>query len=116
MKMEIMTKDKILIANEAIEAKSTVQKMKGLMFSSSMQGFDGMLFKRCNSIHTFFMKYPIDILFMNKEMKIVKIIRNLQPWRITRMYFSAYQALEVMGGTLDERVREGDELEVVCIN
>ena len=116
MKMIIKTKENIEIAKDAIEAKSTLQKMKGLMFSKRMDGFDGMLFKRCNSIHTFFMNYPIDILFINKEMKIVKIFRNLKPWRITRMYFSAYQALEVMGGTLDSRVKEGDELEVVCIN
>lgn len=114
--MEIKTKENIYIAKEAIEAKSTLQKMKGLMFSKGMDGFDGMLFKRCNSIHTFFMNYPLDILFINREMKIVKIIRNLKPWRMTRLYFSAYQTLELMGGTLDERVQEGDVLEVVCIN
>tara|TARA_Y100000591_G_C21633038_1_gene593811 strand:+ start:74 stop:418 length:345 start_codon:yes stop_codon:yes gene_type:complete len=114
--MEIKTKENIYIAKEAIEAKSSLQKMKGLMFSKGMDGFDAMLFKRCNSIHTFFMNYPLDILFINREMKIVKIIRNLKPWRMTRLYFSAYQALELKGGTLDERVQEGDVLEVICIN
>lgn len=116
MKMKMSTKDNIQIAGEVIEAGSMAHKMKGLMFLDKMEGFDGLLFTRAYSIHTFFMKFPIDVLFLNKNKKIIKIIRNLKPWRMTLMYFNAYQTLELMGGTLDERVKEGDEVEVVCIN
>jgi uncharacterized membrane protein (UPF0127 family) len=114
--MMVQNQNKIKIAENAIEASSMLSRMKGLMFSSGMDGFDGLFIKPCNSIHTFFMNYPIDVLFLNKEMKIVKIKRNLRPWRMTRMYFNAHQVLELKGGTLDDRIIEGDNLEVLCIN
>lgn len=116
MKMSMVNQDNIQIASEVIEADTMLRKMKGLMFAEGMDGYDGLLFTRAPSIHTFFMKFPIDVLFLNKNKKIIKIIRNLKPWRLTRTYFTAYQTLELMGGALDERVKEGDVIEVVCTN
>jgi hypothetical protein len=86
------------------------------MFKEKMQGFDGLLIKQCRSIHTFFMMYPLDIVFMNSEMKIKKIIRNIKPWRMTFIYFTSTQVLELEAGTLPLEVHEGDKLEVICIN
>ncbi|MFT6068557.1 MAG: uncharacterized membrane protein (UPF0127 family) [Bacteriovoracaceae bacterium] len=114
--MVVQNQDKIKIALNAKEASSMLSRMKGLMFSKEMKGFDGLFIKPCNSIHTFFMNYPIDVLFLNKEMEIIKIKRNLRPWRMTRMYLSAHQVLELNGGSLDERILEGDKLEVICTN
>lgn len=116
MKMSVLNQDKVEVAKEATEATTALTRMKGLMFASDMIGYDALFIKPCNSIHTFFMKFPIDVLFISKEMKVVKIMRNLLPWRMTRMYFTAHQVLELKGGTLDERVKVGDELEVICIN
>lgn len=116
MKMNVFNQDKIEVAEAAIEATSALTRLKGLMFAKEMVGYDGLFIRPCNSIHTFFMRFPIDVLFMNKNFKIIKIVKNLSPWRMTRMYFSAHQVLEIKGGTLDERIQEGDVLEVVCIN
>jgi uncharacterized membrane protein (UPF0127 family) len=114
--MMVQNQNQIRIADRAMEASSMLSRMKGLMFSKEMIGFDGLFIKPCNSIHTFFMNYPIDVLFLNKEMKVVKIKRNLRPWRMTRMYLSAHQVLELKGGSLDSRILEGDKLEVICTN
>ena len=84
------------------------------MFSSDMFGFDGLLIKPCNSIHTFFMQYSLDVAFLDKDLKIVKIIRNLRPWRITGLYLKANQVLELKAGTLDNKIVEGDQ--VLCLN
>jgi uncharacterized protein len=98
-----MVAEKVKIANTAID------RMIGLMFSSDLSGFDGLLISPTNSIHTFFMRYELDIIFLNKENKVVKIIRNMKPWRMTRMYFKAVKVLEMKGGTLPVYVNVGDE-------
>jgi uncharacterized membrane protein (UPF0127 family) len=42
----------------------------------------GLLITKCNSIHTFFMSYPIDAIFLDANDKIVKEVKNIRPWRI----------------------------------
>ena len=106
----------IVLGSEIKLADTTLSRMIGLMFKKQMNGFDGLLIKPCNSIHTFFCRYNLDILFLDKDMKIVKIIRNLKPWRMTWIYFKSCQVLELNGGTLSNKVKEGDTLEVICIN
>ena len=106
----------LVIGSQIRVADSPISRMIGLMFKKEMNGFDGLLIKPCNSIHTFFCRYNLDILFIDKNMKIIKIIRNLKPWRMTWIYFKASQVLELNGGTLSNDIIEGDTLEVICIN
>jgi uncharacterized membrane protein (UPF0127 family) len=56
--------------------------------------------KRCNSIHTAFMKFPIDVLFVDKDLKVVSVYENLKPWRITRLHFRASSVIELPAGTI----------------
>ena len=42
---------------------------------------EGLLIPHCNAIHTFFMSYPIDATFLDKEGRVVKTVRNIRPWR-----------------------------------
>jgi len=92
-------------------AKTFWERFLGLMFSQDLNGFDGMLITPCNSIHTFFMNYSLDVVFMDKSFNIVKIIRNLKPRRITGLYLKATQVLELKAGTLSEKVAVGDKIE-----
>jgi uncharacterized membrane protein (UPF0127 family) len=68
------------------------------------------LITSCNSIHTFFMLMPIDVLFLNNEDKVVKIIRNLRPWRMTGIYFKATKVLEMKVGTIPQDLVVGERL------
>ena len=103
-----------IIAEKALLADSFLQRFKGLMFSEKMEGCDALVLKPCVSIHTFFMKYSIDVIFLDKGLKVIKIKRNLKPWRMTPFYFLSDQVVELTGGCLDTKLKEGDELEVVC--
>lgn len=105
-----------IIARKVGEAKSMFSRMKGLMFSESLGEYDGLLIAPCNSIHTFFMRYPIDVLFLTKDFKVVKACKNIKPWRMTRIYFGAYQVLEMEAGKMNDELKPGDQLEVKCIN
>lgn len=102
--------DKILVADNVLT------RIIGLMFRSEPpENAEGLLLDPCNSIHTCFMRYPIDVAFLNSQNKIIKIIRNLKPWRMTWIYFRASKTLELPAGRLPIEVKEGDVLEVEVV-
>lgn len=110
-----------LLCERMIIADNPFTRVKGLMFSERLpDGADGFLIKPCNSIHTCFMRYPIDVIFLDKEMRVVKVLENLVPWRMTWLYLNATQTLEMQGGHLNRvlknRLQPGDKLEAVCIS
>jgi len=116
IEMELIVKNKNLNLGKNIRlANNLLSRLKGLMFEEKLIG-DGLLIRPCNSIHTFFMKFNIDVMFLNKDLKIVKIIRNMPPWRITKIYFDAWQVLEIEGGSLSDEIVEGDSIEEICLN
>lgn len=104
------------IAKNVLVADTFFSRAQGLMFKREMIDFDGMLIKPCNSIHTFCMYFPIDVVFLSKKYEVIKIFEKLKPNRMTRPYFSATQVLELKAGTLNGRLSKGDLLEVSCIN
>ena len=105
-----------VLVKEGRIAQNFFHRLKGLMFDQKMEAFDGLLITRCNSIHTFFMNFNIDVIFLDKEYRIVKIKRDIKPWRMSPFYFSASSVLELKGGTLSNEIRENDQLEVICLN
>ncbi|GFP32220.1 uncharacterized protein HKBW3S42_00525 [Candidatus Hakubella thermalkaliphila] len=62
--------------------------------------YDGILIRPCRSIHTFFLKYPLDVIFLDQNKHICRIYSHLKPFRITPLIPSAQMVLELMGGTL----------------
>ena len=105
-----------IICNKMIVANKMFDRMKGLMFSIEMPDCDGFLIAPCNSIHTFFMLYRLDLLFLDKNFQVVKVIYGLSPWRITWMYFKAHQVLEMKAGTLKKNIQSGEKFEAICLN
>ena len=105
-----------IIANKVRVASGVFDRMLGLMFSKNLGDWDGLLISPCRSIHTFFMRYDLDVIFLNKENKVIKIIRNMKPWRLSWIYFRSDHVLEMAGGSLSQDVKEGDDLEVLCIS
>lgn len=111
MKVKIKSNGKV-IAENIILAESFYHRLLGLMFKDKIEDGNGLLITPCNSIHTFFMKYSLDIVFIGYNNKVVKIIRNLSPWKMTWIYINAYKALELPAGTLTSELKEGDMIEV----
>lgn len=99
-----------VISKETKIARDIYSKTMGLMFKKEMSGFDGLLIEACNSIHTFFCRFDLDILFLSKENKVVRIYRSLRPWRMTTLSFKTTKVLELNGGTLTEDLKIGDEV------
>ena len=103
-------KGESIVAEKVDVADSMHLRLLGLMFSKNIGERDGLLITPCNSIHTFFMRYDLDIVFLSKTDEVVRIIREMKPWRMTRMYFKANKVLEMTGGTLPDDINVGDKL------
>lgn len=102
------------ISSKMKYARSFFERTKGLMFISHMKGFDSLLIERCNSVHNCFVKFPIDLIFLNDDFKVIKVIHNFKPWRFTRMYLKATKVLELKLGAANG-VKIGDSLEVKSV-
>ena len=105
-----------VICHKMILAEDLFSRLKGLMFSAELPGCDGFLIRPCNSIHTFFMRYALDVIFLDDDFKIVKVLYGLRPWKMTWMYWRSTQVLEMKAGTLKKELHPGEKLEAVCIN
>ena len=97
-------------------ADSFATRLVGLMFKGPPADKDGLLFEDCRSLHTHFMIYPLDVVFLDKNDRVVRVIKEMKPWRMTRPYFKASKAFEVKVGSLAREVKPGDQLEVKCIS
>ncbi len=111
-----LTRNGIVLISNIRVADTILERMKGLMLSRDLGDADGLLIDPCNSIHTFFMNYDLDIVFLSAKNEVVKVIRKMKPWRVTKIYFKSAKVLEIMGGTLPHDIKVGDRLELLCTN
>lgn len=113
---KLIQKNGEVICHKMVTAQNIFSRMMGLMFSAELPDCDGFLISPCNSIHTFFMRYSLDILFLDKNFKIVKAIYGLSPWRMTWIYLKSSHVLEMKAGTMKKGLNAGETLEAICIN
>ena len=71
-----------LMGVKAIVARSFFQRAKGLLGRTGLEKGTGMLILKCNCIHTCFMRFPIDAVFLDAQGVPVKTVRNIRPWRL----------------------------------
>jgi uncharacterized protein len=63
-------------------AERAFDRMRGLLGRSSLAADEGMLFRPAGSIHMFFMRFPIDAVFCDRELRVIGVEHGLAPWRI----------------------------------
>ena len=81
-------------------ADSFWSRLRGLMGRTSLSPGEGLLFPRTNSIHTHFMRFPIDVVFRDADARVVAIARDLRSWRLARRKGAA-DVLELPAGECD---------------
>ena len=99
-----------VVAAEVEVADTRETRRRGLLGRQSMNPSSALILLPCFSIHTAFMKFPIDAVFVNREGVVVKVARNMGPWRMAAS-IRARAVVEFAGGSLGPRdMREGDRL------
>lgn len=75
-------------------------RLRGLQFLRALPAGTGLLLVPCPSIHSFWMRFPIDLLFVDREGTVVDVHREVRPWRVVvSRGQGAFAALEVAAGT-----------------
>ncbi len=106
----IHSKTAELIANRVERADTFFSRLCGLMFRKQLAAQTGLLLEPCPQIHTCFMRFAIDVVFLDRNNRVVAVLENFKPWRMSKFYPSSRCTLELPGGTLHGRVHVGDEL------
>jgi len=103
-----------LLAQTVIPAFDSDARRKGLLGRDSFEEGSAMVIAPSNAIHTFFMRFPIDVVFVRRNGVVVKVRRNVHPGRAV-VSFRAYAVIELPGGTLTaDDARVGDLLTMVA--
>jgi uncharacterized membrane protein (UPF0127 family) len=101
------------IADFIEEAKTPLARMKGLLGRDSLSSGEGLFIHPCKGIHTFGMKFPIDIIFLNRENRVVAIRKSIPANRMSPYYFTASCVLELPAGTIEcLRIVKGDRISI----
>lgn len=92
-------------------ARSLSERTIGLLRSPSLQPGEGLWIERSPSIHMFFMKHPIDAVFVAADGRVTKIVENLKPWRVVWWAPGARDCVELpVGAVAASSTQVGDQL------
>jgi hypothetical protein len=98
------------IGNDIDTAETSAQRRTGLLKHLKLDDGTGLWIVPCESVHTFFMKFPIDLIYLDRAHRVRATVRALRPWRLS-MCLPAHSILELPVGTIDRtNTRKGDQL------
>ena len=109
--MRNLTRNAVL--GEAIDVADTSEKRRtGLLKHTGLAPGEGLWIKPCESVHTFFMKFAIDLVYIDKKNKVRKARKAVPPWRLSAC-LSAHSIIELPAGTIERTgTQAGDELAI----
>jgi uncharacterized membrane protein (UPF0127 family) len=89
--------DDRVVCERCLVADRPLTRMRGLLGRTELPRGEGILLRPCGSIHTFFMRFSIDAVFVDRDGKVVGVERELKPWRTAR-HRGAKAVLELAAG------------------
>ena len=100
------------VATTPATATSFLSRGRGLMFRSAFLPGEALIINPCSSIHMFFMRFPIDVLYMDSEHNVVRAQSSIKPWRIGPLHTKhAKYVIELPAGTISASgTQVGDKL------
>jgi uncharacterized membrane protein (UPF0127 family) len=101
------------VCERCIVAQRPFARMKGLLGSPELPAGDGLLLLPAPSVHTWFMRFPIDVVFLDWDLTVMDVVEGLKPWRAAGRR-RARAVLELAPGEARRRnIRRGDRLKLV---
>jgi uncharacterized protein len=102
------SRDGAVVCERCEIPQSTFARMRGLLGRNGLEPGSGMLIDAAPSVHMFFMRFPIDVVFLDRDWTVVRIVHALKPWRVAGVR-RAVAALELPAGTAAEAGLEEGE-------
>jgi len=110
----LQASDGSVVASNIDVADSVWRRFVGLMGRRELPAGHGLCIRPCSSIHMFFMRFPIDAVFVDGDGRIVRLYEAIRPWRVTRIVRRAKAVLELPAGTVrTHRLNVGDMITLV---
>lgn len=94
-------------------AETFFKRFRGLMGVKSIPQNSGLMIKPCNSVHCFFMNFSIDVVFLDKEDRIIDIMENMEPRNISPIIWDANYVIEANALKFTGNIRIGDKVKVL---
>lgn len=91
------------------KADSFWLRLRGLMFRRPLAEGEGLWIEPCNAVHTHFMRFPIDVIFLDRQHVVVHVIPAMAPWRFSPVIRQAMAVLELPAGA-SQGTAPGDRL------
>ena len=93
-------------------ADSFLSRGIGLLGRKGLEGGEGLIIVPNNSVHCFFMRFPIDVVFVSKQHQVVHIYNAMKPWRVSKIVKGAHYTVELeAGAALRANTQVGDRLQ-----
>ncbi len=106
----VLTAGGTVVCERCEVPESSFGRARGLLGRDGLAAGEGMLIDRAGSVHMFFMRFPIDVVFLDRDRKVVGVRRGLRPWQVAAAR-RAVAALELPAGAAAEAgIEEGDVL------
>jgi uncharacterized membrane protein (UPF0127 family) len=105
------------LATRVQVAHSFARRLIGLLGRTTLPKSEALMFPRCNSIHTIGMRMPIDIVFVDRSLRVVALKTHVGAGQVLPPVKGAWGVIELASGRVSEAgLRDGDELNVFKIN
>lgn len=100
----------VVLADSAELADTSAKRRTGLLKHTELKQGQGLWIVPCESVHSFFMKFTIDVLYLDRAKRVRAIRREMKPWRISAC-LPAHSVLELPAGTIQmSGTEKGDQL------
>jgi uncharacterized protein len=110
--VKIANLDRGVVCEHCVLADSTLRRMRGLLGRKKLDSGHGILIRPAPAIHTWFMRFAIDAVFLDRDLNVLSVRRELRPWRMAGQR-GARAVLELPAGEAERRdVVPGNRLEV----
>jgi uncharacterized membrane protein (UPF0127 family) len=102
-----------VIGSQIEVANTSLSRMFGLLGRRGLNAGEGLWIKPSSGVHTFGMMFPIDVIGLDKNLRVVKLWPRLVPFRVTSVNFKVSSVIELGAGQISEcGVQLGDQLRV----
>jgi uncharacterized membrane protein (UPF0127 family) len=88
-----------VVADHVEVADTVLSRFRGLMFRDQLPAGHGLALRPCNSIHMFFMRFALDVVFVDGDGRVLRVLESIRPWRASTFVRGAKAAVELPAGT-----------------
>jgi uncharacterized membrane protein (UPF0127 family) len=103
------------IGDAITSAETSTERRTGLLKHSRLAEGEGLWIFPCEAVHTFFMKFALDLIYLDRKKRVKSVVQSVKPWRLSAC-FLAHSVIELPVGTIERTgTQKGDEIELITV-